>query len=239
MALASRVTITPAATVHYPILLTAMTDIVHGDPDHTGRSNVKPFRRIGQVVSVGHADKPVEPHQLEALLAVAEHPRSVGEYLRTLSAPQYFAVALVVRFLHHYNGKGLLDGMERYTRLADHLSQSASRSDNLSAWWSDLADALQVGGRGADDRGLLTLLAMPHALAGHVLRVLADESETTIIFARAWHDDEKAMDADYAQRAGRTHNLSRYERAAYRASELPPQTPTLVRDTPSFSGNAL
>lgn len=240
MSLASRLTVIPATTVTWPITLTvASRGLIHGDPDHQGRSNVKPFRRVGQHVSISHPGKAVESYQLAALLTAAPYPRSIAPYLENLSAPQYFAVALVARFLNHYNGHGLLDGMERYTRLADHLGQSASRTENLPAWWSDLADAVQVGGRGADDRDLLLLLGMPHALAGHVRTTLQDETETTIVFARAWHDEEKLMDAGYAEKAGKTHNRGGHAEAAFLVSDLPAPTPTVIRTVPHFSSNAL
>ena len=222
-------TITPFTQRTALVLGTLTQPLAHNDPDHRTLANVTPIRRQARLVGMDVPDTPIDQGHLDRILEACPVPPAVASYLAPLTAQEFLAVAFTAAFIgrfRSYDGLGLFEGASRYERLAARLEQAARSSDTLYQCWSRLTALMQVGGHGAGDNALLTLISMPRSLAALVLRVLVDQSESTLLLAREWIDQDRANGTD------------RGVVLVYRTDAIPPPPRTVVRQVPHLSGNS-
>ena len=222
--------------------LTALDPMSHHDPTRSLTTNVMPFLRRDQLVARDEDAAQVAQAQLDRVLARYPVPSAIFEFFETLTPPQFLATALVFSFVDQYRsqeGAGLFSGMERYARLSARIEAAASRTDNLYAFWSDLARLMQVGGEGERSPALLTLLSMPRSLGRLVLAALLTEAEATVMLAREWADSVRLQSAEYAAQLKRDPLPADTTTLAFNATYLPAPTRTIVRPVPAISGNAV
>lgn len=190
----------------YELLLTTTEPLSHHDPDVQDDSNRTLFNRRKQLVAGNTVPLAFSQELLDALALLNPVPGDIADIVQLLDFPQFLAAALVRAFLDMYNrgeGTGVFSGMERYRRLEARARQAAIAAHSLPAWWDKLVSALQVPIHGGnDDAALLRMLSVPAGLQRLALQALAEHYRSICSIARLWHTANKALDPEYAAKAG-------------------------------------
>ena len=94
-------------------------------------------------------------------------------------------------FYNAYDGTGLFTGPGRYAVLEGRVRIAAVQSRTLFEFWSRLLTKMQwpTPPKKADE---VILPMLNHEDELGVLRVLAEETPSIVMLARAWHDEDKA-----------------------------------------------
>lgn len=237
------ITITPLSD-HVDVLLTARTPLSHHDAAEQTDANRLLFNRQRQLLRTDATSR--LPTQAEVDAVVGHHPvpPDLAPLCDELSCAEFVAVALVRLWLDLYNrgdGNGLFAGLARYERLEPRLRQAAIQSHGLRGVWDRLCQTLQVTVHaGEHDAVIVRTLALPRAVQGLVLRVLAEQTRSTVQLARYWHDLRKRQSAMYAARAGDVVAAAgevqlRFDAAAITATGTGAQ----VYEVPAISANSV
>jgi hypothetical protein len=119
--------------------------------------------------------------------------------VETLSPPERRAVDIVAAMIRLYGGlkgTGLFSGTTRYQALEYRLRLAAERSESVRDCWDWLArKMLWPLPRAQHDAGILGLIT-PRDDDGDVLRVLAENTGSTIAIARHLLRRERGADVD-------------------------------------------
>lgn len=223
--------------------MTLQSPLSHHDPDNKDKSNKNLFRRMAKVLRVNDAGTLPTQAQIDCILDTYTVPLDIADLFSEVSLPQFMGVALLHEFIARYGGQdghGLFSGTERYRRLEERFQQSAVQSHTLLELWGMACNSLQVPnvdhGR---DANLLRLLNTPAALAGLVLKTLADTPRPLVMLARLWGEQTKLQSATYAAKAGAQQVSMESVRLAYAVPAEIEAKREIVVELPAFSANSL
>jgi len=149
-------------------------------------------------------------------------PLQFREVFDGLTAYEFLAAALLLDFilLHVKSGQGILDSVERYTRLQDRARKAAVRVWRLINWWSLLCDDTQVPHMQSER--VLMITTMPQGASDAVLAEMIENTESVLMVARLWEE---------ALREKSPVEVIQFDR-------LPPARGTVTLDMPVYSANA-
>lgn len=223
--------------------LTLQTPLSHHDPDVKDKSNKNLFRRMAKVLRTGDAGNMPTQAQIDRVLDAYTVPLDIADLFTEVTLPQFMAAAILHEFVTRYgggDGNGLFSGTDRYRRLEERFQQSAVQAHSLLELWGMACNSLQVPnvdhGR---DANLLRLLNTPAALAGLVLKALADTPRPLVMLARLWVEQTKQQSATYASKAGVQTGSAESVRLMF---PMPAEMSTgreIVVELPTFSANSL
>jgi hypothetical protein len=223
--------------------LTLQTPLSHHDPDNKDKSNKNLFRRMAKVLRVNDAENLPTQEQIDRILTAYPVPLDIADLFAEVTLPQFLAVAALHEFITRYGGQdgnGLFSGTERYRRLEERFQQSAVQAHTLLELWGMACNSLQVPnvdhGR---DANLLRLLNTPAALAGLVLKTLADTPRPLVMLARLWGEQAKLQNEAYATKAGVAKSSAESVRLAYPIPAEIAAKSEIVVELPTFSANSL
>ena len=223
--------------------MTLQSPLSHHDPDNKDKSNKNLFRRMAKVVRVNDAGNLPTQTQIDRVLDAYTVPLDIADLFSEVTLPQFMAVALLHEFVTRYGGQdgnGLFSGTERYRRLEERFQQSSVQAHTLLELWGMACNSLQVPnidhGR---DANLLRLLNTPAALAGLVLKTLADTPRPLVMLARLWGEQTKLQSATYAAKAGAQQVSVESARLAYAIPAEIEAKREIVVELPTFSANSL
>lgn len=234
--------ITPANRTWW-LRMTLQSPLSHHDPDNKDKSNKNLFRRMAKVLRVNDAGNLPTQTQIDRILDAYTVPLDIADLFSEVTLPQFMSVALLHEFITRYGGQdgnGLFSGTERYRRLEERFQQSAVQAHTLLELWGMACDSLQVPnidhGR---DANLLRLLNTPAALAGLVLKTLADTPRPLVMLARLWGEQSKMQNAAYAAKAGIQAGSAESVRLAYAIPSEIAANREIVVELPTLSANSL
>lgn len=223
--------------------LQLLSPLSHHDPDNKDKSNKNLFRRMAKVLRVSDAGNLPTQTQIDRVLDAYTVPLDIADLFGEVTLPQFMAVAALYEFITRYgsgDGSGLFSGTERYRRLEERFQQSAVQAHTLLELWGMACSSLQVPnvdhGR---DANLLRLLNTPSALAGLVLKALADTPRPLVMLARLWAEQSKLQSATYAAKAGTQTSSAESVRLAYPVPAEVAAQQEVVVELPAFSANSL
>lgn len=172
-------------------IATFTTPVSHHDPAQQSSANIVSFLRRKQLVHRADVTLP-DIADVNRVAQAFPVPNVLADTMRTLSAPEFLAVAAIQQFINSYGSKdglGLFSGVERYRRLQERAAFHAIRTSSMFAWWGNLTTEMQVGmpARG-DHHQQFALLGMPTALARLVLSQMVENSTSIVMLARIWNE---------------------------------------------------
>lgn len=221
------------------LLLKALTPISHFDPATGGSGNTLSFNRRKQLVARPGAATSFDAHSIAAMCAALPIPVPMAAVFEALTPTQFAAAGIVRVFLDAHNtagGIGYFEGAARYEGVTNRVQTAAVRSDTLAAFWSRLSAMTGVGASGeSHDAPLHVLWGLPLGVQARVVRALEAEHVALVAIARAWHNQAKMGNENYATKAGReavpTMTMS------YAPETAGAATATVVLDVPYISTN--
>lgn len=219
------------------------TPLSHHDPDNKDKSNKNLFRRMAKVLRTNDAGSMPTQEHIDRILTAYPVPLDIADLFSEVTLPQFLSVAALHEFITRYGGQdgnGLFSGTDRYRRLEERFQQSAVQSHTLFELWGMACNSLQVPnvdhGR---DANLLRLLNTPAALAGLVLKSLADTPRPLVMLARLWVEQTKQQSATYAAKTGVQAGSAESVRLTFPMPAEMSASHEIVVELPTFSANSL
>ncbi len=224
------------------LLLTFEKSLHQGDPATTDDSNTRLFNRVARLVDLPKAEGKTTQAAVDAFCTMQLVPEPLVEILSDLQFSEFVASAYLRLFADIYNkgeGVGIFEGMARWERLENRVSNAAVRATSLRGFWEHLCDLLKVPVHPGDyDVTLIRFWSLPKPLQAATLRSLGKEARSLSALARAWHDMKKSTSEKYAAKAGRDVLIE--QAISFEASAVTAQSGGRARlEVPHVSENSL
>ena len=187
---------------------TLIEPVSHHDPGQADKSNFSLYRRQLRRIELADAGDNITQEKIDQITKSNPVPIEIAAYFEDEPFSRFIAICITRLFIQEYgqgNGHGLFSGMERYRRLEDRLSQTASRTNTLKSFWSVFTKEMKVPPlRGENIHFLMDLLVQPRACISGVLYQFAKYSQLIQMLARTWVEAIKLANPKMAELASKT-----------------------------------
>lgn len=175
---------------------TLLEPVSHHDPGQGDSSNFLLYRRQlwrRHITDIA-ATAPLDQAHITDITDANQVPVAVAKYFTDEPFARFVAVCITKTFIQQYGGygTGLFSGAERYRRLEDRLTHTATRTNTVKSFWSVLTKEMNVPSLPGDKiRGLMDLLVHPRTFESSILYEFAKYAQMIVMLARVWVEEER------------------------------------------------